>query len=125
MSSSGGVNVRDITLNLRRNQHARRHQYHHRSGRPEVSHTKTAPSFITPIDAPIGNIITRMYPVQPSFMDVIVERQSPTTKNARIRSSPHGRPRQHHQVRRQGLLREDRVKFPPAPRTPTMPPSAS
>jgi general secretion pathway protein D len=31
---------------------------------------------ITPLDAPIGNIITRMYPVQPSIMDVIVERQS-------------------------------------------------
>jgi general secretion pathway protein D len=30
---------------------------------------------ITPIDAPIGNIITRMYPVQPSFIDVVVERQ--------------------------------------------------
>ncbi len=35
---------------------------------------------ITPIDAPIGNIITRMYPVQPSFMDVIVERQGPTAE---------------------------------------------
>ncbi|MGB4048375.1 MAG: hypothetical protein WBL24_09465, partial [Kiritimatiellia bacterium] len=29
---------------------------------------------ITPVDAPVGQIITRMYPVQPSFMDVIVER---------------------------------------------------
>jgi general secretion pathway protein D len=31
---------------------------------------------ITPVDAPVGNIVTRMYPVQPSFMDVIVERET-------------------------------------------------
>ncbi len=37
---------------------------------------------ITPIDAPVGSIITRMYPVQPSFMDVIVERQDASTEQA-------------------------------------------
>ena len=33
---------------------------------------------ITRKDAPVGNIITRMYPVQPSFIDVVIERQGAT-----------------------------------------------
>lgn len=36
---------------------------------------------ITPKDAPLGNIITRMYPVQPSFIDVVIERQAATAED--------------------------------------------
>ncbi|HPC19435.1 MAG: hypothetical protein KBC66_09335 [Kiritimatiellae bacterium] len=67
--------VRDITLNLRRISMLDAIKYI-----TEVAGLKyrveEAAVIITPIDAPTGNIITRMYPVQPSFMDVIVERQA-------------------------------------------------
>ena len=75
----GGGNVRDITLNLRRITLLDAIKYI-----TEVAGLKyrieDAAVIITPIDAPVGNIITRMYPVQPSFMDVIVERQGPTAE---------------------------------------------
>ncbi len=71
--SGGGGNVRDITLNLRRISMLDAIKYI-----TEVAGLKyrieDSAVIITPIDAPVGNIITRMYPVQPSFMDVIVER---------------------------------------------------
>lgn len=67
--------MRDITLNLRRISMLDAIKYI-----TEVAGLKyrveEAAVIITPIDAPTGNIITRMYPVQPSFMDVIVERQA-------------------------------------------------
>lgn len=67
--------VRDITLNLRRISMLDAIKYI-----TEVAGLKyrieDSAVMITPLDAPIGNIITRMYPVQPSIMDVIVERQS-------------------------------------------------
>jgi general secretion pathway protein D len=72
--SSGGGNIRDITLNLRRISMLDAIKYI-----TEVAGLKyrieDSAVIITPIDAPTGNIVTRMYPVQPSFMDVIVERQ--------------------------------------------------
>ncbi len=71
--------VRDITLNLRRISMLDAIKYI-----TEVAGLKyrieDSAVIITPIDAPIGNIITRMYPVQPSFMDVIVERQGPSAE---------------------------------------------
>jgi general secretion pathway protein D len=77
--TSGGGNVRDITLNLRRISMLDAIKYI-----TEVAGLKyrieDAAVIITPIDAPVGNIITRMYPVQPSFMDVIVERQTATSE---------------------------------------------
>ena len=77
--SGGSANVRDITLNLRRISMLDAIKYI-----TEVAGLKyrieDSAVIITPIDAPIGNIITRMYPVQPSFMDVIVERQAPTAE---------------------------------------------
>lgn len=67
--------VRDITLNLRRISMLDAIKYI-----TEVAGLKyrieDSAVMITPLDAPVGNIITRMYPVQPSFMDVIVERQA-------------------------------------------------
>ena len=73
-AGGGGGNLRDITLNLRRISMLDAIKYI-----TEVAGLKyrieDSAVIITPIDAPVGNIITRMYPVQPSFMDVIVERQ--------------------------------------------------
>jgi general secretion pathway protein D len=75
----GGGNLRDITLNLRRISMLDAIKYI-----TEVAGLKyrieDSAVIITPIDAPVGNIITRMYPVQPSFMDVIVERQGASTE---------------------------------------------
>ena len=75
----GGGNLRDITLNLRRISMLDAIKYI-----TEVAGLKyrieDSAVIITPIDAPVGNIITRMYPVQPSFMDVIVERQGATSE---------------------------------------------
>ena len=73
-SGGGGISgVRDITLNLRRISMLDAIKYI-----TEVANLKfrieDAAVIITPKDAPVGNIITRMYPVQPSFMDVIIER---------------------------------------------------
>ena len=70
----GAAGVRDITLNLRRITMLDAIKYI-----TEVAGLKyrieDSAVMITPLDAPVGNIVTRMYPVQPSFMDVIVERQ--------------------------------------------------
>jgi len=74
-SGGGGGSVRDITLNLRRISMLDAIKYI-----TEVANLKyrieDSAVIITPVDAPVGNIITRMYPVQPSFMDVIVERET-------------------------------------------------
>ncbi len=73
-SGGGGSGVRDITLNLRRISMLDAIKYI-----TEVAGLKyrieDSAVMITPLDAPVGNIITRMYPVQPSFIDVVVERQ--------------------------------------------------
>ena len=73
-AGGGAAGIRDITLNLRRISMIDAIKYI-----TEVAGLKyrieDSAVIITPIDAPVGNIITRMYPVQPSFMDVIVERQ--------------------------------------------------
>ena len=75
-----GSNLRDITLNLRRISMLDAIKYI-----TEVAGLKyrieDSAVIITPVDAPVGNIITRMYPVQPSFMDVIVERQGATAED--------------------------------------------
>jgi general secretion pathway protein D len=76
MPSGGGggaSGVRDITLNLRRISMLDAIKYITEVANLKFRVESTA-VMITSIDAPIGNIITRMYPVQPSFMDVIVER---------------------------------------------------
>ena len=79
MAASAPAGVRDITLNLRRISMLDAIKYI-----TEVAGLKyrieDSAVIITPIDAPIGNIITRMYPVQPSFIDVVVERQGPTAE---------------------------------------------
>ena len=79
LSASAPAGVRDITLNLRRISMLDAIKYI-----TEVAGLKyrieDSAVIITPIDAPIGNIITRMYPVQPSFIDVVVERQGPTAE---------------------------------------------
>ena len=79
MVSAAPAGVRDITLNLRRISMLDAIKYI-----TEVAGLKyrieDSAVIITPIDAPTGNIITRMYPVQPSFMDVIVERQGPSAE---------------------------------------------
>ena len=74
-ASSGAPGVRDVTLNLRRISMLDAIKYI-----TEVAGLKyrveDAAVIITSVDTPVGNIITRMYPVQPSFMDVVFERQS-------------------------------------------------
>lgn len=65
--------VRDITLNLRRISMLDAIKYITEVAGLKYRIENTA-VMITPLDAPVGNIVTRMYPVQPSFMDVIVER---------------------------------------------------
>lgn len=73
-AGGGASGVRDITLNLRRITMLDAIKYI-----TEVAGLKyrieDSAVMITPLDAPVGNIVTRMYPVQPSFMDVIIERQ--------------------------------------------------
>ena len=73
-ATGGGGGVRDITLNLRRISMLDAIKYITEVAGLKYRIEDTA-VMITPLDAPVGNIITRMYPVQPSFMDVIVERQ--------------------------------------------------
>ncbi len=74
-TSSGSAGARDVTLNLRRISMLDAIKYI-----TEVAGLKyrveDSAVIITSIDTPVGNIITRMYPVQPSFMDVVFERQS-------------------------------------------------
>jgi len=73
-TGGGGGTVSDITLNLRRISMLNAIKYI-----TEVAGLKyrieDSAVIITPINAPVGHIITRMYPVQPSFMDVIIDRQ--------------------------------------------------
>lgn len=72
-ASGSAPGVRDITLNLRRISMLDAIKYITEVAGLKYRIENTA-VMITPIDAPVGSIITRMYPVQPSFMDVIVER---------------------------------------------------
>lgn len=75
--SAGGVSP--ITLNLRRISMLDAIKYI-----TEVAGLKyrieDAAVIITRLDAPVGKIVTRMYPVQPSFIDVIIERQGATAE---------------------------------------------
>ncbi|MBP1589712.1 MAG: hypothetical protein ILO10_05905 [Kiritimatiellae bacterium] len=72
MADAGGSGIPPITLNLRNITMADAVQFI-----TEVAQLKyrieDAAVIITRKDAPVGNIITRMYPVQPSFMNVIQE----------------------------------------------------
>ena len=74
--SFGGASssVPPITLNLRNVSMDDAIKYITEVARLKYRVENTA-VIITSKDAPIGNIITRMYPVQPSFMDVVVQRQ--------------------------------------------------
>ncbi|HAL91722.1 MAG TPA: hypothetical protein DCM68_01700 [Verrucomicrobia bacterium] len=74
MAGGGGSGVRDITLNLRRISMLDAIKYITEVAGLKYRIEDTA-VIITSIDAPVGNIVTRMYPVQPSFMDVIIERE--------------------------------------------------
>jgi len=76
----GAPGVRDITLNLRRISMLDAIKYITEVAGLKYRIENTA-VMITPLDAPVGNIITRMYPVQPSFMDVIVERQGASAED--------------------------------------------
>ncbi len=85
MSGGAAAGVRDITLSLRRISMLNAIKYI-----TEVANLKyrieDSAVIITPIDAPVGNIITRMYPVQPSFMDVVVEREAPAASDDEFQS---------------------------------------
>jgi general secretion pathway protein D len=77
-SFSGGTGgVSPITLNLRRISMLDAIKYI-----TEVAGLKYRVEdqavIITRMDAPVGKLVTRMYPVQPSFMDVVIERQGST-----------------------------------------------
>lgn len=84
-AGGGGGGVRDITLNLRRISMLDAVKYI-----TEVAGLKfrieDSAVMITPLDAPVGNIVTRMYPVQPSFMDVIIEREAPSESDSEFTS---------------------------------------
>ena len=73
-AGGGASGVRDITLNLRRITMLDAIKYI-----TEVAglnyRIEDRAVLITPLHGQVGNIVTRMYPVQPSFMDVIIERQ--------------------------------------------------
>lgn len=69
----GSSSVPPITLNLRNVSMDDAIKYITEVARLKYRVENTA-VIITSKDAPIGNIITRMYPVQPSFMDVVVQR---------------------------------------------------
>ncbi len=77
--------IRDITLNLRRVNMLDAIKYI-----TEVAGLKYRIEgravMITPLDAPVGNIITRMYPVQPSFMDVVIERSARDDRDSEFQS---------------------------------------
>ena len=77
-ASSGSVGgVSPITLNLRRISMLDAIKYITEVAGLKYRIEDTA-VIITRQDAPVGKIITRMYPVQPSFIDVVIERQGAT-----------------------------------------------
>lgn len=77
-ASSGSVGgVSPITLNLRRISMLDAIKYITEVAGLKYRVEDTA-VIITRQDAPVGKIITRMYPVQPSFIDVVIERQGAT-----------------------------------------------
>ncbi|MBP5786737.1 MAG: hypothetical protein J6Y19_02825, partial [Kiritimatiellae bacterium] len=75
--SGGPSTVPPITLNLRNVNLEDAIKYITEVARLKFRVENTA-VIITSKDVPIGNIITRMYPVQPSFLDVVIERQGLT-----------------------------------------------
>lgn len=81
-SSFGGAasSVPPITLNLRNVTMTDAVRFITEVARLKYRVEDTA-VIITPKDAPLGNIITRMYPVQPSFIDVVIERQASTAED--------------------------------------------
>jgi len=78
--SGGSSTVPPITLNLRNVNLEDAIKYITEVARLKFRVENTA-VIITSKDVPIGNIITRMYPVQPSFLDVIIERQGLTAED--------------------------------------------
>ena len=75
--SSGGVSP--ITLNLRRISMLDAIKYITEVAGLKYRVEDTA-VIITRMDAPVSKLVTRMYPVQPSFMDVVIERQGSTAE---------------------------------------------
>ena len=73
--SSGGVTP--ITLNLRRISMLDAIKYITEVAGLKYRVEDTA-VIITRMDAPVSKLVSRMYPVQPSFMDVVIERQGST-----------------------------------------------
>ena len=73
--SGGSGGVSPITLNLRRISMLDAIKYITEVAGLKYRVEDTA-VIITRMDAPVGKLVTRMYPVQPSFMDVVIERQS-------------------------------------------------
>ncbi len=76
-ASAGPSGVSPITLNLRRISMLDAIKFITEVAGLKYRVEDTA-VIITRKDAPVGNIITRMYPVQPSFIDVVIERQGAT-----------------------------------------------
>lgn len=76
----GSSSVPPITLNLRNVTMTDAVRFITEVARLKYRVEETA-VIITPKDAPLGNIITRMYPVQPSFIDVVIERQAATAED--------------------------------------------
>ncbi len=66
-----------ITLNLRRISPAGRREVHHRSGRLKFRLEDNA-VIITPEGVVQGRVVTRLYPVQPTIMDMVVDRDADT-----------------------------------------------
>ena len=73
--STGGVSP--ITLNLRRISMLDAIKYITEVAGLKYRVEDTA-VIITRMDAPVSKLVSRMYPVQPSFMDVVIERQGST-----------------------------------------------
>jgi general secretion pathway protein D len=73
-AAGGSSGVPPITLNLRNVSMSDAINFITEVARLKYRVENTA-VIITSKDAPVGNIITRMYPVQPSFQDVVVQRQ--------------------------------------------------
>lgn len=79
-SFSGGTGgVTPITLNLRRISMLDAIKYITEVAGLKYRVEDTA-VIITRMDAPVSKLVTRMYPVQPSFMDVVIERQGSTAE---------------------------------------------
>ncbi len=79
-TSGGSSTVPPITLNLRRVSMLDAIKYITQVANLKYRIDDTV-VMITRADAPDGNIITRMYPVQPSFMNVVIDRQGTTAED--------------------------------------------